>query len=110
MALPLPSSPHGRAATPMIDGTVDMSGAPALHPPALAAVPSVGRGDVAIGHPGRGTGQHRQATHSTVQHLDLAPVIHRQDQRLLWRIQVQAHDVADLADDLRVAAEHPGPT
>jgi hypothetical protein len=57
-----------------------------------------------MGHPRRGGGQDRQAGRRTVQGLDLALLIDRQHQGLLRRVQVQAGDVADLLDELRIRA------
>ena len=57
---------------------------------------------------GGGRGQQRQAGRRPVQSLDLALLIDRKDQRLVRRVPVEADDVADLADELRVGAELPG--
>ena len=56
---------------------------------------------------GRG-GQHRQARGGAVQGLDLRPLVHGQNQGVLGRAHVEADDVADLADELRVRAQLPG--
>jgi hypothetical protein len=58
-------------------------------------------------HPAVGV-QQRRAWGGPVQRLDLARFSHAQHQRLAGRIQVQADDVADPADELRVTAELPG--
>ena len=57
---------------------------------------------VVMGHPRRGRGQDRQAGRGPVQGLDLALLIDREDQGLLGRVEIQADDVADLLDELRV--------
>jgi hypothetical protein len=41
-----------------------------------------------------------------VQGLDLALPIDRQDQCLVRRVEVKAHDVADFGDELRSADSH----
>ena len=50
-------------------------------------------------------GQHRQDRLGAIQRLDLALLIHAQDDRALGRVQVQAADVIDLLDELRVGGE-----
>ncbi len=45
---------------------------------------------------------------SSVQRLDLALLVDAQHQRLVGRIQVQAHDVAQFLDEPLVAAELEG--
>ena len=57
---------------------------------------------VVVGHPGPRRGQHRQARGRAVQGLDLRLLVHGQDQGVLGRAHVEADNVADLADELRV--------
>ena len=44
-----------------------------------------------------------------MQGLDLRLLIHTHHQGILGRAHVQAHDVADLIDELRVRGQHPRP-
>ncbi len=105
---------------PIRDGSIDeLEEAQEL----LVAVPAVVLGDhraaghihggeqaggaiahIVMGHPRRGGGQDWQTGRRAVQGLDLALLIDRQDQGLLRRVQVQAGDVADPVDELRVRA------
>ena len=52
-----------------------------------------------------GAGQHRQRRRGAVQRLDLAFLIDGQDDGALGRVEVQAADVVDLLDELRVGGE-----
>lgn len=52
---------------------------------------------------------HREARLGTVQGLDLAFLIHAEDERVLGWIQVQAHNILDLLLEARVATELKGP-
>ena len=52
--------------------------------------------------PGRNAWTHRQERSRTVQGLDLAFFIHRQDDRAIRRKEIQADDVAHLFHKLRV--------
>ena len=51
---------------------------------------------------------HRQARLRAVQRLDLALLVDAQHQGLVRRIQIQPHDVGQLLDELRVAAQLEG--
>ena len=50
-----------------------------------------------------------RAGRGTVQRLDLALLVRRQDQHRVRRAEVEADDVAHLGDELRVDAELEGP-
>jgi hypothetical protein len=50
-------------------------------------------------------GRHRQQGLRAVQGLHLALLINRQDDGVLWRIHVQADDVADLLDGVGIGGE-----
>jgi hypothetical protein len=54
-----------------------------------------------------GAGQHRQDRRGAVQRLDLRFLVDRQHDGALGRVQVQADDVVDLLDELRVLGELP---
>src|SRR5580700_2420761 len=56
---------------------------------------------------GRASGSCRQGA-VRVQGLDLGILVHAQDQGVLRGRHVEADDVADLADELRVRAQLPG--
>ena len=68
------------------------------------------RGAVALVVVGRAlgrAGQHRQRRRGAVQRLDLRLLIDAQHHRPLGRVQIQAADVVDLLDELRVLGELP---
>jgi hypothetical protein len=48
--------------------------------------------------------QHRKARRGPVQRLDLG-LVHAQHQCLVRRIQVEADDISDLLDELRISAQ-----
>ena len=62
---------------------------------------------VVVGRALGGAGQHRQGRRGAVQRLDLALLVHREHDGSLGRVQVQAADVVDLLDELRVLGELP---
>jgi hypothetical protein len=43
-----------------------------------------------------------------LERLDLAFLIDAQDDRMIWRVEVQPHDVPDLLDEQRVGRELEG--
>ena len=51
---------------------------------------------------------HRQTRLGPVQGLDLTLLVHAQNQGLVWRIQIQPHNIAKLLDKAFVAAELEG--
>jgi hypothetical protein len=60
---------------------------------------------VVMGRALRRAGQHRQDRPGPIQRLNLRFFIHAQHRRALGRVQVQATDVVDLLDELRVGGE-----
>jgi hypothetical protein len=50
----------------------------------------------------------RQQRGGAVQRLNVTLLVHRQDQGLVRRIQVQAHDIAQLLDKVRIPRELEG--
>ena len=64
--------------------------------------------DVVVGAPLGHARHHRQDRCTAVQRLDLRLLVHRENQRLLRRIQIQPDNVADLVDELRIVAELKG--
>ena len=67
-----------------------------------------GRGavpDVVVGAALDQPGLHRQHRHGPVQRLDLGLLVHAEHDRVLRRVQVQAHDVDDLPYQLGVGGE-----
>jgi hypothetical protein len=58
--------------------------------------------DVVVGGPFRDSGHHRQDWLRPVQCLDLRLPVHAEHQRPLGRVQVEADDVVDLVDEVRV--------
>lgn len=63
--------------------------------------------DVVVRAARRGRGAHRQARDGPVRRLDLRLLVPGQHQGMLGRANVQADDVADLADERRVGPELP---
>src|SRR3982075_1664176 len=51
------------------------------------------------------SGAHGQQLRGTIEGLDLTLLVHAQHQRTVRRIEIQAHDVAHLVEEQRVAAE-----
>jgi hypothetical protein len=60
---------------------------------------------VVVGHRPGAVLLHRQARLSAVERLDLALLIDREDDCMGGRIDIEADDVAQLADKLRVGGE-----
>lgn len=70
-----------------------------------------GRGAVPIvivGHPFEVAQAHGQDRLRTLQRLDLALLVHAEDQRLVRWIEVQPNDIAHLLDEERIAGELEG--
>lgn len=65
--------------------------------------------DVIMRHCSTATFLQGQTGLGSVQSLDLAFLIHAQNQRLVWRIQIKPHDVAQLLHEPLVTAEFEGP-
>jgi RHS repeat-associated protein len=63
---------------------------------------------VVVGHAGGNAGTKRQDRLGAIERLDLRLLVHRQHQRPLRRIEVQADDVRHLAVELGIAAELEG--
>jgi hypothetical protein len=72
-----------------------------------ACCADVGLTLVVMGRALRDAGQHRQDRRGAIQRLDLALLIDRQDHGPLGRVEVQANDILDLVDELRVGGELP---
>ena len=64
--------------------------------------------NVIVGAPLGHTRHHREHRLLAVERLDLAFLIHAQDERTVWRRQVEPNDVADLVDELRVGGQLEG--
>jgi hypothetical protein len=62
---------------------------------------------VVVGGALRHPGKHRQDRGGAVQCLDLGFLVHAEHDRAFGRVQIQADDVADLLDELRVLGELP---
>jgi hypothetical protein len=62
---------------------------------------------VVMGYPRRRRGQDPQAGRGPLQRLDLAFLINRENQGLVRRMEIQAHDITDLLDELRVRRQLP---
>jgi hypothetical protein len=60
---------------------------------------------VALGHRLTASALRRQSRWSTIQSLNLAFLVHTQHQRVIWRVQIQAHDILQLFGDLRIVAD-----
>ena len=86
-----------------------------------SAADDLAGGDVKRGIQARGAGalvvvgralgnarEHRQDRRGAIERLDLALLVHAQHDRSLGRVQVEADDVADLLDELRILGELPG--
>ncbi len=63
---------------------------------------------VVVGHGPQAALLQRQARLGALQSLDLALLVHTQDQGLLWRIQIQTHHIVELLDEVLVPAELEG--
>ena len=64
--------------------------------------------DVVVGLPAGHARHHRQHRRAAVQGLHLGLLVHREDHRLVRRIEVKPDHVADLLDELRVLGQLPG--
>lgn len=62
---------------------------------------------VVVGGALRGAGQHRQDRRGAIERLNLRFLVDAQHDRALGRVQIQAGDVADLRDELRVGGQLP---
>ena len=60
---------------------------------------------VVVGHGAQTSFFHRQARLGTVKRLDLAFLIDRQDDGVGWRIDIEANDIAQFGDKIRIAGE-----
>ena len=58
---------------------------------------------VVVGHGAQTSFFHRQARLGTVKRLDLAFLIDRQDNGVGWRIDIEANDIAQFADEVGIA-------
>ena len=80
-------------ATPGVEGGEEAGGAVAL---------------VVVGAPLRLAGAHGQQRRGSIEGLYLRLLVDTQNQRPVGRVQIQAHDVAHLVDEERIAAELEG--